>query len=134
MARHLGAYRLVNTRDDRALDKLAFNFNMILVTVSAPLNWDIGTLTSVPQSQRQVARRVAAPTLEATVLPPIIGQCSFGGSPLGSPATILTMPEFALCHQIEPVVETFPMSKVNDALERLRSDQPGHCIVLVNEG
>jgi hypothetical protein len=48
MARHLGAYRFVNTRDDRALDKLAFHFNMILVTVNAPLNWDIGTLTSVP--------------------------------------------------------------------------------------
>lgn len=85
MARHLGAYRFVNTRDDRALDKLAFHFNMILVTVNAPLNWDIGTLTSVPQSQRQVARRVSAPTLEATVLPPIIGQCSFGGPPVGKP-------------------------------------------------
>ena len=134
MARHLKAYRFVNTRYDRALDKLAFHFKMILVTVNAPLNWDIRTLKSVPQSQRQVARRVAAPTLEATVFPPIIGQCSFGGPPSGSPATILTMLEFALYHQIEPVAETFPMSKVNDALERLRSDQPGHRTVLVNEG
>ena len=63
----------------------------------------------------------------------ILGQRSFGGSPLGSPATMASMVEFAARHGIEPVTETFPMSKVNDAIEKLRTAKPGHRIVLEND-
>jgi hypothetical protein len=31
------------------------------------------------------------------------------------------------------VTEAFPMSKVNDALEKLRTGKPGHRIVLEND-
>ncbi len=63
----------------------------------------------------------------------IIGQRSFGGSPLGSPATMASMLEFAARHGIEPVTEAFPMSTVNDAIEKLRTGKPGHRIVLEND-
>jgi uncharacterized zinc-type alcohol dehydrogenase-like protein len=43
------------------------------------------------------------------------------------------MLDFAARHHIEPVVETHPMSKVNDALEGLKSGKPGHRIVLDND-
>jgi uncharacterized zinc-type alcohol dehydrogenase-like protein len=42
------------------------------------------------------------------------------------------MLDFSARHAIAPVVETFPMSKVNDALEHLRSGQPRYRIVLAN--
>jgi uncharacterized zinc-type alcohol dehydrogenase-like protein len=67
------------------------------------------------------------------VFPLIIGQRSIGGSPLGSPAATATMLEFAARHGIEPVTETFPMSQVNDAMEKLRNGKPRYRLVLEND-
>jgi uncharacterized zinc-type alcohol dehydrogenase-like protein len=43
------------------------------------------------------------------------------------------MLEFSARHSVAPIVEFFPMSKVNDALERLRSGKARYRIVLVND-
>jgi uncharacterized zinc-type alcohol dehydrogenase-like protein len=43
------------------------------------------------------------------------------------------MLEFSARHSVAPIVESFPMSKVNDALERLRSGKARYRIVLVND-
>ena len=63
----------------------------------------------------------------------LVGQRSFSGSPLGSPATTATMLEFAARHGIAPTTEHFPMSKINDALEHLKSGQARYRIVLEND-
>ena len=49
------------------------------------------------------------------------------------PATTATMLEFAARHGIEPVTETFPLSRVNDAMEKLRSGKPRYRLVLEND-
>ena len=130
-ARELGAHHFVNTADTESLKKLAGYFDLILVTVNVALDWDayIGALG--PRGKLHIVG--AAPSVEATVFPMIIGQRSVGGSPLGSPATMVSMLDFAARHGIEPVTEIFPMSKVNDALEKLRTGKPGHRIVLQND-
>jgi len=43
------------------------------------------------------------------------------------------MLEFAARHNIEPITETYPMSKVNDAMEKLRSGKPRYRLVLQND-
>jgi D-arabinose 1-dehydrogenase-like Zn-dependent alcohol dehydrogenase len=63
----------------------------------------------------------------------ILGQKSVSGSPTGSPTTIDHMLTFCARHAIAPISETFPMSKVNDALERLRSGKARYRIVLIND-
>jgi uncharacterized zinc-type alcohol dehydrogenase-like protein len=63
----------------------------------------------------------------------IMGQRSISGSPTGSPTAISTMLEFSARHPVAPITETFPMSKVNDALEQLRSGKARYRIVLVND-
>ena len=40
---------------------------------------------------------------------------------------------FSARHAVAPITETFPMSRVNDALEHLRSGKARYRIVLVNE-
>jgi uncharacterized zinc-type alcohol dehydrogenase-like protein len=126
-----GAHSFVNTRDAEALEKLAGHFDMILVTANVSLPWD-GYINALrPKGRLHVVG--AAPSVEATVFPLIVGQKSFGGSPLGSPATIGTMLEFAARHGIEPATENFPMSKVNDAMEKLHSGRPSYRIVLEND-
>jgi D-arabinose 1-dehydrogenase-like Zn-dependent alcohol dehydrogenase len=59
-----------------------------------------------------------------------MGQKAISGSPAGSPTAMDRMLEFSARHSVAPVVETFPMSKVNDALEHLRAGKARYRIVL----
>ena len=130
-ARELGAHNFANTRDAGELEQLAGYFDMILVTVNVSLDWDAYINALSTKGKLHIVG--AAPEVKATVFPLIVRQRSFGGSPLGSPATIVSMLEFAARHGIDPVCETFPMSKVNDALEKLRSGKPRYRVVLKND-
>jgi len=130
-ARDLGAHHFVSTRDSDSLDKLANSLDMILVTANVGLNWD-GYINALrPKGKLHIVG--AAPSVSATIFPLIIGQKSIGGSPLGSPATISTMLAFAARHGIGPITETLPMSKVNDAMEKLRAGKPRFRLVLEND-
>ena len=63
-----------------------------------------------------------------------VGIIGIGGlAPAGSPVVIDEMLEFSARHSIAPITETFPMSKINDAIERLRSGKARYRIVLVND-
>ena len=63
----------------------------------------------------------------------IMGQKTVAGSPIGSPTAIDRMLAFSARHSVAPVIETFPMSKVNDALEHLRAGKARYRVVLVND-
>ncbi len=83
-----------------------------------------------------VSSHVVGAILEPMQIPAfglIMGQKSVSGSPTGSPTAIDRMLAFSARHSIAPVTETFPMSKVNDALERLRSGKARYRIVLIND-
>jgi alcohol/geraniol dehydrogenase (NADP+) len=71
--------------------------------------------------------------LEVPAFNLILGQKSVSGSPTASPAVIDEMLEFCGRHSIAPITEIFPMSKINDAFERLRSGQARYRIVLAND-
>lgn len=130
-AREMGAHHFVNTHDAGALANLANTFDMILVAVNVELDWNSYINTLRPRGKLHIVG--AAPSVSAIVFPLIIGQKSISASPLGSPATIATMLEFAARHNIEPVTETFPLTKVNDAMEKLRTGSPRYRLVLEND-
>jgi uncharacterized zinc-type alcohol dehydrogenase-like protein len=48
----------------------------------------------------------------------------------GKPPRGRCMLEFAVRHDLTPVIETFPMDQVNEALARMRSGQARYRIVL----
>lgn len=130
-ARELGAHHFVSTHDTDSIDKLSNSLDMILVTANVDLNWDAYINVLRPKGKLHIVG--AAPSVSVTVFPMILGQKSIGGSPLGSPATMATMLEFAARHSISPVTETLPMSKVNDAMEKLRTGKPRFRLVLEND-
>ena len=70
--------------------------------------------------------------ISVPVFPLLFGQKSVSASPLGSPNAMAVMLEFSARHQIEPMVETYPMGKVNDAMEKLRSGKARYRLVLKN--
>jgi len=130
-ARRLGAHHFVATHDGDALAALAGSLDMILVTVNVDLDWNAYVAALRPKGKLHLVG--AAQTLTATIFPLIVGQRSIGGSPVGSPGTIRTMLDVAARHGIEPVVELFPMARVNDAFDRLRQGKARYRLVLSNQ-
>jgi uncharacterized zinc-type alcohol dehydrogenase-like protein len=128
----LGAHRTLNSRDSGELAKAAGSLDFILNTANVTLDWNNYIAALKPKGRLHSVGAVLEP-VALSVFPMIAGQKSFSGSPLGSPATIGAMLEFAARHSIAPVTETFPMSKVNEALDRLRSGQARYRVVLVND-
>jgi uncharacterized zinc-type alcohol dehydrogenase-like protein len=129
-AKKLGAHFVHNTKRPDALKKLARSLDLIISTVNAPLDV-AGILDALrPKGHFHNVGTVLKP-LEVPAFSLILGQKSVGGSPAGSPVAIDEMLEFSARHSIAPITETFPMSKVNDALERLRSGKARYRIVLV---
>ncbi|MBO6513719.1 MAG: NAD(P)-dependent alcohol dehydrogenase [Phycisphaerales bacterium] len=130
-ARKMGAHRIVNSRDDDALEAEAGRFNLILSTVNVSLNWDAYINALAPKGKLHNVGAVLEP-IPVGAFSLIMAQRSISGSPVGSAATIADMLEFSGRHQIQPIIETFPMSKVNDAIEHLKAGNARYRIVLTN--
>jgi uncharacterized zinc-type alcohol dehydrogenase-like protein len=130
-ARRLGAHVVHNTKSDGALKQIAGSLDLIISTINAPQDTPglLGALA--PMGRLHVVGAVLEP-LAVPAFGLIMGQKTISGSPGGSPTAIDRMLEFSARHSVAPVVETFPMSKVNDALEHLRSGKARYRIVLTN--
>ncbi len=128
-AKRLGAHRTVNSRDDSAIEGEAGRYDFLLITVNVPLNWQAYLNTIAPKGKLHFVGAVAEP-IPVGVFDLMFTQRAISATPLGSPATTATMLDFCARHKVEPVTETFPMSKVNDALQHLRDGKARYRIVL----
>jgi uncharacterized zinc-type alcohol dehydrogenase-like protein len=131
-AKRLGAHNVVNSRDDAAMAKLAGTLDLILVTVNVPLNWQAYLNTLAPRGRLHFVGAVLEP-VAVPAMAMIMPQKSLSGSPLGSPATTEDMLAFCARHKIEPVTETFPLTKVNEALDHVRAGKARYRVVLEND-
>jgi len=128
-AKQLGAHHVVNSKDDKAMASLAGSLDFILVTVNASLNWPAYINALAPKGRLHFVGAVLKP-IPVAVFPLIASQKSISGSPLGSPVTTSDMLAFSARHGIEPVTETFPLAKVNDAIAHLRAGKARYRVVL----
>jgi len=128
-AHKLGAHFVHNTRQDGALKKITGSLDLIISTVNADLDIPGFLDTLAPKGRLHNVGAVLAP-LQVPAFSLILGQKSVSGSPSGSPTAIDDMLEFSARHSVAPITERFPMSKVNEALERLRSGKARYRIVL----
>ena len=128
-ARGFGAHHMVSSRDSAAIKKLAGTFDLLIVTVNAALDWDALIVSLAPNGRLHFVGFVLEP-IPVGVVPLIMGQKSISGSPIGSPAGMGTMLDFAARHNISPQTEHFPMSRINEAFERLESGRARYRIVL----
>jgi alcohol/geraniol dehydrogenase (NADP+) len=128
-ARQFGAQHVVSSRNSDAIKKLAWAFDLLIVTVNVPLDWDAFIASLAPNGRLHVVGVVVEP-IPLGVIPLIMGQRSLSGSPIGSPVGIGTMLDFAARHNITPQTEHFPMSRINEAFERLDAGKARYRIVL----
>ncbi|MGJ3246910.1 MAG: NADPH-dependent aldehyde reductase Ahr [Elainellaceae cyanobacterium] len=128
-ARELGANHFINSRDPSALESVQNSFDVILSTVNADLDWDAYIAALRPKGRLHLVGVIPSP-ISSQIFPMIAGQKSISASPLGSPATISQMLDFAARHHIEPVIETFSFDQINEAMEKLEHGKPRYRIVL----
>lgn len=130
-ALELGAHKTLNSRDSKALATAANSFDLILSTVNVKLDWGSYVQTLKPKGRLHFLGAIIEP-VEVSVFALMGAQRSISSSPVGSPAVIAQMLEFAARHQIEPEVEVFDMNNVNAAIDRLENGSPRYRIVLKN--
>ena len=125
----MGADHVVNSRDDAALKAQRGKFDLLLSTVNVTLNWNAYLNTLAPNGTVHFLGLVLEP-VAVPVGALISGAKSVTGSPTGSPAALRQLLKFAARKNIAPQIELYPMSKLNDAIERLHSCHARYRIVL----
>jgi len=130
-ALELGAHKVLNSRDQEAIESASGSFDYIISTVNVKLDWNLYLNTLKPKGRLHFVGATLEP-LDLGVFPLMMGQRSVSGSPVGSPATIERMLEFARLHDIRPQVEVYPMSEINEAFDHLKSGEARYRVVLSN--
>lgn len=125
----MGADHIVNSRDADALKAQYGKFDLILSTVNVTLDWKRYLNALAPNGTIHLLGIPLEPiATPATAL--ISGAKSITGSPTGSPEALRTLLKFAARKNIAPQIELYPMSQVNDAIERLESGNVRYRVVL----
>ncbi len=127
--RRLGARHVLNSGNIADLDNARGEFDFILSTVNARLDWNAFLRALRPKGRLHFVGVTGEP-LDIGLFPMIGGQRSISGSPVGSPAMIATMLEFAVRHNIRPATEIYSFENINEAVERLRSGKARYRVVL----
>ena len=128
-AKKLGAHHVVASRDSNDILKAVNTLDFLLITVNTPLDWSALLKTLKPNGRMAIVGAILEP-LEISAIDLIFGQKRVAGSLNGGPAATRAMLEFAARHNIQPQVEHFPISCVNDAIEHLSSGKARYRIVL----
>jgi len=128
-ARALGAHHVVSSRDSAAMKAIAGSLDMILYTVNVQLDWNALMATLAPQGRLHVVGAVLEP-IPVSAMRLIGNEQNISGSPVGSRGAIDAMLNFAARHQINPQVEHFKMSRVNEAMAHLREGKARYRVVL----
>lgn len=128
-AKRLGADEVVNSRDPKAMERIAGSLDFILSTVNVPLDWNAYLNALAPDGRLHFVGAVLEP-VQVPAFSLIGGRKSVSGSPLGSIATVMDMLDFCARHGIAPQTETFALPDVNAALDHLRAGKARYRLVL----
>lgn len=125
----MGATKVINSRDPKELETISGSLDFILNTTNVSLDWNSYLTALGPKGKFHTVGAVLEP-MGIPAFSLIMGEKSVSGSPLGSPALTRTMLEFCVRHDIYPIVEEFPLAKVNEAMEHLEKGKARYRIVL----
>jgi len=117
-ARRLGADEVVLTRDPEALKALAGTFHFIIDTVSAPHDLNM-YLTLLKRDGSMVLVGLPEDPAKVDAFPLAGKRRSLAGSNIGGIAETQEMLDFCAEHGIVSDIEMTPISKVNEAYERM---------------
>jgi alcohol/geraniol dehydrogenase (NADP+) len=103
--------------------------NVMINTANQPLDW-LGFVNHLDSNGTFVFVGIPNEPFTIPVTPLTSKQRRIMGSEIGSPATIVEMLQVVEQFGIEPIVETFPLDRANEALQRVRENKVRYRAVL----
>ena len=125
-----GADRFIVSNDPATLGQLEFYFDLLLCTAHGDIHWE--PLLEILKKRGKLVV-IGFPNVAFNPTDLVAHELSIVGSFLGNRATMKDMLPFAQAHGIKPWIELMPMSKVNEAIERVKQNKVRYRIVLVND-
>ena len=125
-----GADHFIDSADQASLRQVEFGFDLLLCTADGEMRWE--PLLEILKKKATLVL-VGFPRVAFNPTDLVAHQLSIAGSFLGNRATMREMLSFAQTHNIKPWVELMPMSKVNEAIQRMKQNKARYRIVLVND-
>lgn len=125
----MGADRVMSSLDYDSMVAYHGQFDLILSTVNIGLDWNkYLSLLAAHGAFHFVGAVMTPASIEPTAL--IAKAVQVTGSDTGTPSTLKQLLAFASRCKIQPQVEVFPMSQINQAVEHLKSGKARYRIVL----
>lgn len=125
-----GADDFILSDDQTTLAQHEFYYDMLLCTANGKFNWE-SLLEILKKNGRFVL--VGFPDVSFNSTDLVAHQLTINGSFLGNRSSMKEMLSFSQSHHITPLIETLPMSQVNQAIQRLKENKARYRIVLVND-
>lgn len=116
--------------DQASLRQVEFGFDLLLCTASGKIDWK-ALLTTLKKNGRFVLIGFPDVVFNSTDL--VAHQLSITGSFLGNRTTMREMLSFSQTRGIMPKVELMPMTKVNEAIQKVRKNKARYRVVLFND-
>jgi uncharacterized zinc-type alcohol dehydrogenase-like protein len=130
-ARALGADKFVNSRESKAMKDVAASLDFILNAANADQDWGIYLQALRPTGTLCFVGVPPSP-VSVHAFPLISGMRTISGSPVGSPYGLREMLDVAARHGVKATTELFPMSKANEAIEKVKKNKVRYRAVLAN--
>lgn len=130
-ARALGAHRFANTRESKHMKEMAGTQDFILTTANADQDWNTFIHALRPTGMLCILGVPPSP-VAMQAFPLISGMRTITGSPIGSPHGLREMLDVAARHGVMAQTEAFPMTKANEAIEKVRKSKVRYRAVLAN--
>ena len=130
-ARALGADKFVNSRESKAMKDVAASLDFILNAANADQDWGIYLQALRPTGTLCFVGVPPSP-VSVHAFPLISGMRTICGSPGGSPYGLREMLDVAARHGVKATTELFPMSKANEAIEKVKKNKVRYRAVLAN--
>ncbi len=125
----MGAHDTINSRSADDIAKAAGRFDLILSTVNVKLDWSLYMGTLAKKGRLHFLGATLEP-VDVSVMQLMASQNSVSSSPVGAPAIIAEMLDFAARHNIAPQTEHFKFEDVNKAIAHLKNGDARYRVVL----
>ena len=130
-ARSLGAHHFVNSRESKGMKDVAGSLDFIINTANADQDWNVYIQALRPTGTLCFVGVPPSP-VSVQAFPLIAGIRTITGSPIGSPQRIREMLDVAARHNVKATTEGFPMSRANEAIDKVKKNKVRYRAVLSN--
>ena len=122
LLKDIGADEVISSTNKDIIKNLGVKFDLLISTVNVKLDWNLYLSIIKPRGRLHFVGAVLEP-IDSSVFSLMWGRRSISGSPVGSPKNIKKMLDFCVEHHLEPIVEHFKFDDINNAIDKVRSNE-----------